>query len=130
MAKKPSIASLGTLSAADLKAELRRREKRVSSLVSKRDRIASKLKALDKQIASMGGAVGTGIRTRPRNKMNLVEAMSKVLNGKTMSVTEVVEAVQKAGYQTTSPSFRIIVNQALLSSGKFKRIARGQYTAK
>jgi septal ring factor EnvC (AmiA/AmiB activator) len=130
MAKKSSAASLESMSAADLKAELQRRERRVNSLVSKRDRIAAKLKVLDKQIASMGGAIGTGIRTRPRNATNLVEAMSKVLDGKTMSVTEVAEAVQKAGYQTTSPSFRIIVNQALLSSGKFKRVARGQYTAK
>jgi hypothetical protein len=62
--------------------------------------------------------------------MNLIEALGKVLDGKTMSVTEVSEAVQKAGYKTTSPSFRTIVNQTLINSGKFKRVERGKYTAK
>jgi hypothetical protein len=64
------------------------------------------------------------------DEMNLVAALAKVLDGKTMSVTDVSEAVQKAGYKTTSPSFRTIVNQTLINSGKFKRIERGQYTAK
>lgn len=47
-----------------------------------------------------------------------------------MDVTSIAEQVQKAGYQTSSPNFRTIVNQALISSGRFKRVARGQYTAK
>jgi len=52
------------------------------------------------------------------------------VNGKTMGVSDVAGAVQKAGYRTSSPSFRTIVNQALIASGKFKRVGRGQYTAK
>lgn len=47
-----------------------------------------------------------------------------------MSVTEVAEAVQRQGYKTTSPSFRTIVNQTLINSGKFRPVSRGQYTAK
>lgn len=62
--------------------------------------------------------------------MNLVEALVKLLKGRTMSVTEMTAAVQKAGYKTTSPNFRTIVNQTLIKSDRFKKVARGQYTAK
>ena len=61
--------------------------------------------------------------------MNLVEALSATLQGKTMSVTDAAEAVQRAGYQTTSPNFRTMVNAALLNKKKFKRVQRGQYTS-
>jgi hypothetical protein len=77
-----------------------------------------------------GGGRGTGAATRARNDMNLVESLVKVLTGKTMGVTEVADAVQRAGYKTSSPNFRTIVNQTLIKSDKFKRVGRGQYTAK
>ncbi|MEM9082824.1 MAG: hypothetical protein AAGB34_04445 [Planctomycetota bacterium] len=46
-----------------------------------------------------------------------------------MSVTDAAHAVQQAGYATTSDNFRTIVNQTLLKDKRFKRVARGQYTA-
>lgn len=61
--------------------------------------------------------------------MNLVEALVKVLTGRTMSVTEVTQAVQDAGYQTSSANFRTIVNQTLIKSKAFKKVSRGKYTA-
>lgn len=68
---------------------------------------------------------------RPKNKLSLVDALSQVLTGKTMGVSEVADAVQKAGYKTTSENFRTIVNQALINNPKaFRKVARGQYTAK
>lgn len=68
---------------------------------------------------------------RPRNKMSLVDALRSVLEGQTMGVSEVAEAVQSAGYRTTSANFRTIVNQALINNPDvFKKVARGQYTAK
>lgn len=132
MAKR-SGGGLSDISVADLKRELSRRQRGVNSIVRKRERLVAKLRELDEQIAALGaryGAGGFSVRKRPKNDTNLVEALAGVLNGKTMSVTEVTEAVQKAGYVTTSPSFRTIVNQTLINSGKFKRVARGQYTAK
>jgi hypothetical protein len=55
--------------------------------------------------------------------------LAAVLKGKTMSVTDLAEAVQRAGYQTTSKTFRTIVNQALIKhSDTFKKISRGMYT--
>ncbi len=63
--------------------------------------------------------------------MTLIEALQKVLANKTMSVTDVAEAVRSAGYHTTSDNFRTIVNQALLAhTNLFKKVDRGQYTAK
>lgn len=76
-----------------------------------------------------GGGVA-GVRRRPRNEMNLVDALAKVLDGKTMSVTDAAEAVQKAGYKSSSKTFRTIVNQTLIKSNRFKKIERGQYTTK
>lgn len=137
MAKKAGRRSgLSTLSVAELQRELRRRQGTVGRLMKKRERMAAKLAALDAQIGGLGIALrgrsgaGVGGRIRPKNEMKLVDALAKVLSGKTMSVTEVAEAVQQAGYRTSSSSFRTIVNQTLINSGKFKRVGRGQYTAK
>jgi chorismate synthase len=125
-------ANLAKLSVADLNRELKRRRHGGQSLLRKRTKLMEKVHALDARLRELGmsaGGVSSG-GPRPRNESNLVEALSSVLKGKTMSVTEVSEAVQKSGYQTTSPNFRTIVNQALIVSGKFKKISRGQYTAK
>lgn len=128
---------LGKMSIAALHAEIRRRQGRVRTLERRRDRLASKLAALDRQIEAAGGSAGgmgrgragaTG-RRRPQNTMTLTEALGKVLADKTMSVTEAAEAVQRAGYKTNSSNFRTQVNLALIK-GKFKRVGRGQYTAK
>ncbi|MCC6908574.1 MAG: hypothetical protein IT430_11570 [Phycisphaerales bacterium] len=71
-----------------------------------------------------------GAVTRSENSMTLTESLQKVLKGKTMGVTEVAAAVQKAGYKTNSENFRTIVNQTLIKNPKmFKKVSRGQYTA-
>ncbi len=68
-------------------------------------------------------------RKRPKNSMNLSEALAKMLKGKTMGVNEAAANVQKAGYKTNSANFRTIVNQTLIKDDRFKKVARGQYTA-
>jgi hypothetical protein len=68
-------------------------------------------------------------RKRPKNSMNLSESMAKMLKGKTMGVNEAATNVQKAGYKTNSANFRTIVNQTLIKDPRFKKVARGQYTA-
>ncbi|MCA9291274.1 MAG: hypothetical protein KDA25_09095 [Phycisphaerales bacterium] len=136
---------LSAASIADLRHEIDRRQKAIGKLETKRDALAAQLAAVDAEIGeirSLAGGGGArrgrtvvakrgGARKRPRNAMNLVEALSKVLAGVTMSVTEVAGAVQKAGYRTTSANFRTIVNQALISNPSvFKKVERGRYTAK
>jgi len=106
--------------------------------MKKRSTILARIAKIDQEIVDAGGSVRAGagggmvagVRKRPKNEMSLVESLHAALKGKTLSVTDVAEAVQKAGYVTTSPSFRTIVNQALLANrGKFKKVSRGNYTA-
>jgi hypothetical protein len=134
MARKASGAIAG-LSVAQLQAEISRRQRGAAKLLRKRDSLIEKVREIESELAAVGAMVGRaggigGVRRRPKNEMNLVDALVTLLTDKTMSVTEASEEVQKAGYQTTSPSFRTIVNQTLINSGKFKRVSRGQYTAK
>ena len=121
------------LSFEELQAELKRREKAVRQLERKRTRLVEQLAEVDKEIAAAGGGrtrQHAGGRRRPRNEKNLADAMADTLKGKTLSVTELAEAVQQEGYRTTSPNFRTIVNQALLKDDRFKRVSRGKYTVK
>src|ERR1043165_3713285 len=129
--------SLLRVSYADLQAELRRRERSVGTLERKRDKIAAKLREREARIALLGGAAGGGTakrrgggRGRARNEMTLTETLGQILKNKTMSVTDAAAAVQDAGYRTNSSNFRTQVNIALIKSGQFKRMGRGEYTAK
>lgn len=130
-------ASVGRMSVADLQAEINRRQRAVSKLVKQRNRLVSKLTKLERQIADAGGEIGgrrggaISGRRRAKNEHSLSEALHNLLKGKTMSVTDAAAKVQDAGYKTTSPSFRTIVNQTLINhSSMFKRVGRGQYTSK
>jgi hypothetical protein len=120
------------ITVADLEAELGRRRKNLTKLEARYARLQKELADLGEEITTLGGSVHGpgGRRRRARNAQTLVAALEGVLDGKTMSVTDAAEAVQQAGYVTTSPSFRTIVNQTLINSGKFKRVGRGQYTLK
>lgn len=140
--------SLRRFAVLDLAAELQRRQSELPQLKVRRDELAAELEQVDAAIAALSGggsggrsagraARGTGAasgrggggRKRPKNDSNLPDALAKVLNGKTMSVIEAADAVQKAGYKTNSANFRTMVNIALLNKKRFKRVERGQYTA-
>ncbi len=129
---------LAGVSVETLQAELSRRQQNLGKLEARYSKLSRELSAVAAEIQELGGAISAsgkmrvlpGGRRRAKNEMKLEDALAVVLKGQTMSVTEVAEAVQKAGYVTTSPSFRTIVNQTLINSGKFKRVERGQYTAK
>ena len=125
---KPAV----SMSTAELQAELQRRERNIRKLERRREKLMGDLQEIEKQLASEGALSSSGgIRRRPRNEMNLVDSLAKVLKGKEMSVTEVTQAVQQAGYMTTAANFRTIVNQALIREKKrFKKVSRGRYTAR
>lgn len=81
--------------------------------------------------SSRGPSKPRGSRKRHKNDSNLVEALQAVLKGTTMGVSEVAQAVQDAGYKTTSPNFRTIVNQTLIKHPDvFTKKSRGKYTAR
>ena len=72
-----------------------------------------------------------GGRSKGKGGKNLVDSLHAALRGKTLSVAEVADAVQRAGYKTASANFRTIVNGALLKEkSKFRKVSRGLYTAK
>ena len=116
----------------ELKSEIRKRERQLGTLLKKRATLVAPLEEINAEILEMGGVAGVlpdAGRKRHRNDANLADALANLLAKKTMSVTEAAEKVQEAGYKTTSPNFRTIVNQTLLRDKRFKRIGRGQYTS-
>ena len=130
--------SLKGLSMDALQAEIERRRHASGPLMRKRAKLLRQLDAVNAQLGlgsdSSGGASPRGGRgpgrKRAQNSMSLVEALQKTLRGTTLGVTEAGDAVRRAGYKTTSPNFRTIVNQALIKYPKlFKKVSRGQYTA-
>jgi hypothetical protein len=128
MARKPSEGLTG-LSTARLQAEMQRRSAKLQVLQRRYDKLAAKLDALQKEIAASGGAMthadGNGI-----NELSLVASLQKAVTGKTLGVSQAVDAVLAMGYVTTSPIFRLMVNQALnRHRDKFKKVSRGRYTA-
>jgi hypothetical protein len=126
--------SLDALPLAALHAELARRQRAAQSLLRRRDRLREQLDEVESELSVMGSSASPGIepgRKRARNASNLAEAMAGVLKGGELSVTELAQAVQAAGYATTSPNFRTIVNQTLIKRRDlFKRVGRGLYATK
>ncbi len=140
MAKKETGGSgLSALPYRAIEKEIQRRARKARTLNAKRNRLVAKIAQIDTKIRELGGLTGGGGRAvrsagtgrvRPQNETTLPEALAKVLKGKTMGVTEVAAAVQKAGYKTNAENFRTIVNQALIKHRSlFKKVERGQYTA-
>ncbi len=123
---------LGAVSIEELQAEMARRSKVVNRLERRRAKLHAEIALVEAELGSFGALSSNGgIRRRPRNEMNLVDTLSKVLKNKTMSVTDAAQAARDAGYMTTAANFRTIVNQALIREKKtFKKVSRGQYTAK
>ncbi|MCC5822923.1 MAG: hypothetical protein LAT64_04640 [Phycisphaerales bacterium] len=125
---RASGGSLENLSVSELQAELNRRRRGVSRLERRREKLMAELADINAEIAGMGGSLGGG-GGRGRNNMTLPDALHQVLNGTVMSVTEAADAVRAAGYHSNAANFRTMVNQALLKDKRFKKVARGQYTA-
>ena len=129
-----SSTELNEKSITELKNEIRRRERQLTTLHRKREKLVAQLSEIDEQITELGGTasgaspIGGG-RKRYRNDSNLADALVDLLKNQTLSVTAASIEVQKAGYKTTSPNFRTIVNQTLLRDKRFKRVGRGLYTS-
>lgn len=131
MAGRTPRAGLSSISADALRAELNRRQHGVRKLEKQHAKLVQKLLKLEQQIEAIGGSAGRGGRgRRARNKQSLVEVLAQVLKGKTLGVPEAADAVLATGYTSNAANFRLIVNQALIKSDRFKKVSRGQYTAK
>jgi DNA-binding transcriptional MerR regulator len=136
-------------SIAQLKNILATRESELKKLTGRRKQLQGELETIDARIAKLGGngragggANGGGSAggrqggrggKRAKNEMSLVATLEAVLTkaGKPMSVSEIVEGVQAAGYKSSSSTFRAIVNQTLIKERKrFASTGRGIYQMK
>lgn len=126
--KKPSHSPVAKLHTDELRLELARRQRAANVLVRRRARMAAKLQELDSQIAALGVAGAPGVRAR--NGTTLSGALQAALKGKTLSVSQAIDAVTRSGYVSGARNFRTMVNGTLIRDGAFKRVGRGMYTAK
>jgi septal ring factor EnvC (AmiA/AmiB activator) len=127
---RPALAGM-TISR--LESLLNQQRTRKKELARERARLQAQLDKLDRQIASLDGAGGTSPSGRARNSMSLVATMEAVLEKqpKGMSVSEILDGVQSAGYRSSSPNFRGIINQTLIKERKkFTSVSRGVYALK
>jgi hypothetical protein len=126
--------NLGGLSWGVLEREMKRRRTKAVALAKKRDRLHAAIAKLDAQIRTLNGNIRSGRvpgrARRSRGGDGLAQWLHRALQGKTMGVTEVANAVKEAGYGTKAENFRTIVNACLLKhKDLFKKVERGQYTA-
>ena len=129
MARPPSATNL---SLAQLQQFMETRRNELNKLRRKRNEIQRELDALDRQIDRIDGGMGGGRRGgsgRVRNEMSLNETLEQVLrsSGKPMRVGDIVDAVEKTGYRSSSANFRGIVNQTLIKDKRFVASERGMY---
>ena len=143
---------LSTMTLAELRAEINRRQKGLPRLRKQRAKLTKQLDAIDRKIAALAGEPSApraparaptapkaqkpapepaGKRRLPRNVKSLVEyaadVLAKAKDG--MRVKDVMVAVKKAGYKTNSKSFYGLV-AAALQDNRFGKLGRGVYTLK
>jgi len=137
--------------------EVDRRRGMLGDLQARREELERALASVNAEIADLASFDGmtTGVRRRgpgrPRgsrnkaagvgrggagrgrggNEKSLATRLHEILQGRTMNVADMAEAVKKAGHKSKSKNFRTVVGLALIGHKKmFKRVSRGQYTAK
>lgn len=128
---RPALAGM-TISR--LESMLNQQRSKKKDLLRERNKLLTQLDKLDRQIASVDGA-GGGVSSsgRARNPMSLVATLESVLEKapKGLSVSDILDAVQSAGYKSSSPNFRGIINQTLIKERKkFVAVERGVYALK
>ena len=139
MARSPVLSEITT---DELESELRRRLTALRPLIKKRERMLLSLEKIEVAIERAGGlvqgrtvSVGPKPGSRPIRRKRadgsptLHESMYKILRGKTMSVAILTQHLQKAGFPSKAPTFRVMVNQALIKhTNMFKKVSHGKYT--
>ena len=133
---------LSTMTLAELRAEINRRQQGLPKLRKERAKLTKQLGAIDRKIAALVGEPSAPARAPkapkpaeerrlPRNAKSLIECAADVLakakDG--MRVKDVMAAVKKAGYKTNSKSFYGLV-AAALQDNRFGKLGRGVYTLK
>lgn len=116
-----------------LESMLNQQRTKKKDLMKERIRLQAQLDKMDRQIAALDGGGSFSSSGRARNPLSLVATLESVLEKqpKGMSVSDILDAVQAAGYKSSSPNFRGIINQTLIKERKkFVSVSRGIYTLK
>jgi hypothetical protein len=122
---KKSVWSIG-----DLEKMLNERRSAIARLNKRRTKAQKKLDTIDREIAKLDGSSGAR-GGRVKNAQSLVSMLGIVLKGKvSMSVGDIVDAVQTHGYRSNSANFCGIVNQTLIKEPQFTSVGRGLYRLK
>jgi len=130
---------LSTMSIADLRQEIERRQKLLPKLIAQRDALSQEITELQslatpearKAAKPEAAPKKTRRRHRAKNKAGLAEVLATVLKGKAkVTIGEAMEGVLAAGYKSKSRDFRGVVNNMLLKDNRFKNVARGVFTLK
>jgi hypothetical protein len=122
--------SVSGLSLAELEKLMQSRRAEVARLSRIRDRLRKKLEGVEAKLVAVAGE--SQKTTRARNHSSLQEIIHQVLakEGGPLSVGEILERVQVAGYRSKSDNFRGIVNQTLIKDKRLGKAGRGMYQVK
>jgi len=124
----------------ELLAEIDRRHARARVLIAERERILTKLAALEAEMGIVASAVrwiapserpgdaGHAVRQRARNSVSLADALAQAIEVRaTISPAEAAQLVLSNGYTSTAKNFGMVVANALAKDQRFARRARGLY---
>jgi len=130
----------------ELERALAKKRQAVEKLMAKRDTLLASAAAIDRQIGSIKGQAGPGrppgTKSQPkpgapkprarRKHKALAQVVLEVLAaaGKEMTVKEITQGVEDAGYKSKSKNLSNIIGQFLGSSDGVERVVRGVYRAK
>lgn len=107
---------------------LKAHRQELAKLRRERVKAARQLLKLDQRIALLSGDGGGARASNPKSLVAMMrDAMA---NGKPIKVGDLVAAVQKAGYRSSSGNFRALVNQTLIKDKGFTQVSRGVYQLK
>ncbi len=144
MAKKRSQ----SMSIAQLEKALASTKHQIQTLKDRREMLLAQIAKVDKNIAQLAGepvapaaeqkaptrapAKPKKQRKLPKNTMSLNDAIVKVLGEakKPLRVAEIAEAVEAAGYTTTSKTFAKQVSGIAAEEKRVEKVARGLFVLK
>ena len=131
--------NLANASIEELRMELIKRQKQLPRLEQQRAKLLKKLAEIDKRIAALNASTGKttnsasakipaarAVNPRPLTSY-IVDALNDAKEG--MRITDIAEAVSKAGYVSNSKDFYSVVAMALRND-KFVKTSRGVYSLK
>ena len=129
---------IASVSAAEIRAELARRERRAAALLAERAQIMQVMDQIEAALADIGqdapASRGAAARPQPvrtgraRSAGSLKEAIAAAVEpGSVVTPAQVAELVRGQGYVTSAANFGQMVANTLAKDARFTREGRGQY---